>query len=99
MAGNDNFFEFYKKNISKYYSSGLLLKIINDKTANIPPSMREIFIKYYKNDYIKNGDKENYEKYRALIRVILDKLFKGNSESELLKHLKKIIKDVFQEIE
>ena len=88
---SDTLFNFYKNNISKYYSTNVLLKIINDGTANIPPTMKEIFIKYYKKDYIKNGDDENYERYLRFTRQILDKLFKATEDSELLKHLKHMI--------
>jgi len=81
-------FDFYKNNISKYYSTNVLLKIINDGTANIPPTMKEIFIKYYKKDYMRNGDDENYKRYLRITRDVLDKLFNQKNDSELLKYLK-----------
>ena len=43
---DDNFFDLYKINIACYYNSKLILKIINDDSTNISPTVIEMIRSY-----------------------------------------------------
>ena len=85
---NDNFFELYKINIACYYNSKLILKIINDDSTNISPTVIEMIGSYETNGAkIKEFDNEVYEEHHRYVKKILCKLFSEKEEpSSLFKN-------------
>ena len=82
---NDKFFELYKINIACYYNSKKLLKIINDDSTNIPPTLSKILENYELNsDKIKKNNYDNYISHYRLVKTILCRLFNGNREKSIL---------------
>ena len=79
---NDIFFDLYKQNIACYYNNKKILKIINEGTTNIPPTVSEMLIVYETNrEKIKNFDEETYLNHHKMVKTILCKLF-NKSESK-----------------
>lgn len=73
---NDNFFDIYKHNIACYYNRRKLLKIINDGTANIPPTMHQMLKVYESNsEKIKKFDVETYDDHYLKVKQVLCQLF------------------------
>ena len=79
---NDIFFDLYKQNIACYYNNKKILKIINEGTTNIPPTVSEMLIVYETNrEKIKKFDEETYLNHHKMVKTILCKLF-NKSESK-----------------
>tara|TARA_Y100000389_G_scaffold165536_1_gene169768 strand:- start:582 stop:959 length:378 start_codon:yes stop_codon:yes gene_type:complete len=97
---NDKFFELYEINIACYYNSKKLLKIINDESTNISPTVSEMLKMYETNgDRIKKNDKAVYDKHYKLVKKILCKLFSGKEEKSLfLGHVDSYIKYIFNSV-
>lgn len=87
---DDNFFELYKINIACYYNSKLILKIINDDSTNISPTVIEMIGSYETNSAkIKKFDNEVYDEHHRYVKKILCKLFSEKEEpSSLFKNLR-----------
>ena len=87
---DDNFFELYKINIACYYNSKLILKIINDDSSNISPTVIEMIGSYESNsEKIKKFDNEVYNEHYKYVKTILCKLFSEKEEpSSLFKNLR-----------
>ena len=87
---DDNFFELYKINIACYYNSKLILKIINDDSSNISPTVIEMIGSYESNsEKIKIFDNEVYNEHYKYVKTILCKLFSEKEEpSSLFKNLR-----------
>ena len=85
----DNFFDLYKINIACYYNSKLILKIINDDSSNISPTVIEMIGSYESNsEKIKIFDNEVYIEHYKYVKTILCKLFSEKEEpSSLFKNL------------
>ena len=92
---DDNFFELYKINIACYYNSKLILKIINDDSTNISPTVIEMIGSYEINRAkMKNFDNEVYIKHHEYVKTILCKLFSEKEEpSTLFKSLRSEVAD------
>ena len=90
---DDNFFELYKINIACYYNSKLILKIINDDSSNISPTVIEMIGSYESNsEKIKKFDNEVYNEHYKYVKTILCKLFSEKEEpSSLFKNLPSFI--------
>lgn len=86
----DNFFELYKINIACYYNSKIILKIINDDSTNISPTVIEMIGSYETNrEKIKIFDDEVYDEHHRYVKKILCKLFSEKEEqSPLFKNLR-----------
>lgn len=86
----DNFFDLYKINIACYYNSKLILKIINDDSSNISPTVIEMIGSYESNsEKIKIFDNEVYNEHYKYVKTILCKLFSEKEEpSSLFKNLR-----------
>lgn len=87
---DDNFFDLYKINIACYYNSKLILKIINDDSTNISPTVIEMIRSYESNrEKIKKFDNEVYVEHHRYVKKILCKLFSEKEEqSSLFKNLR-----------
>lgn len=80
---DDLFFELYKINIACYYNSKIILKIINDQTTNISPTIREMLVVYETNsDKIKKFNNESYITHQNYVKTILCKLFSGKEDDK-----------------
>ena len=90
---DDNFFDLYKINIACYYNSKLILKIINDDSSNISPTVIEMIGSYESNsEKIKKFDNEVYNEHYKYVKTILCKLFSEKEEpSSLFKNLHSFI--------
>lgn len=87
---DDNFFELYKINIACYYNSKLILKIINDDSTNISPTVIEMIGSYeIEKNKLKNFDEDVYTDHYTYVKKILCKLFSEKEEpSSLFKQLR-----------
>ena len=92
---DDNFFDLYKINIACYYNSKLILKIINDDSTNISPTVIEMIRSYESNrEKIKKFDNEVYVEHHRYVKKILCKLFSEKKEqSSLFKNLRSEVAD------
>jgi hypothetical protein len=92
---DDIFFELYKINIACYYNSKLILKIINDDSTNISPTVIEMIGSYETNSKkIRTFDNEVYDEHHTYVKKILCKLFSEKEEpSSLFKNLRSEVAD------
>lgn len=81
----DKFFDLYKQNIACYYNNKKLLKIINEGTSNIPPTVGEMLIAYETNsEKIKGFDNDAYLKHHKMVKTILCRLFNKDESKQSL---------------